>query len=166
MSPRARVYLFDTNSIIEGVRIGAWNALCGGLEIQSVEECEAECRRGDSLSSGYISVQETALSRMKTVHPVSEEQRAALLLQIDASALDPGELDLHAHALSRDDSAWSICSPDRASVKIGVGLRWQDRLVSLEELMNEVGFRPQHSLRRHFLKAWLSQRRTEALLGI
>lgn len=165
-SSRAPVYLLDTNAIIEAVRVGVWNALCGGLDVHTVEECRDECRRGDALSSGYITVSATALDRLGAVHPVTEAQRASFVLRTDASALDPGELDLYAHALGRADSVWVLCSPDRAAVRIGVELGWRDRLVSLEELVDAVGSRPNPPLRPHFRTAWLSQRRTEALLGL
>jgi hypothetical protein len=103
---------------------------------------------------------------MNAIHAVAESARAALLLQADASALDQGELDLYAHAASRDQIRWLVCSPDHASVKIGVTLGWQDRLVSLEELADLVGARPNPVLRKHFMKSWLSQERTKALLGM
>lgn len=165
MSSASPIHLLDTNSIIESVRVGAWNALTGGLDIQTVLECAEECRRGDTLSSGYISVSEPDLSRLSAVHAVSEAEKAALFIQTNASSLDHGELDLYAHALARTGVQWLICSPDHASVKVGVALGWQDRLISLEELVDQVGARPRATLRQHFTKRWLSRERTKALLG-
>lgn len=159
------VYLIDTNAIIESVRVGVWNALTGGLPLETVEECADECRRGDTFADGYISVSDADLRRTSAIHQVSESDRAALLLQTDVSSLDQGELDLHAHALTRSDSNWLICSPDGAAVKIGVALGWQDRLVPLEQLVDSVGARPRLGLRQHFRTHWLSRQRTAALLG-
>lgn len=159
-------YLFDTNAIIEAVRIECWPALSGGLRIQTVAECVEECRRGEPLSSGYIRVTEEDLSRLDEVHPVTAEDRAALLLFGDeAAALDAGELDLFAHAGARTDYVWLICSPDRASVRLAVAMEWADRLVSLEEAMDAAGARRASALRRHFTRRWLSAARTDALLG-
>ncbi|MEQ8329908.1 MAG: hypothetical protein RH859_05515 [Longimicrobiales bacterium] len=160
----ATAYLLDTNGIIEAVRVGVWNALSGGLSLETVEECVAGCRRGDALSGGYVSVGPGDLARLDAVHPVSDEARARLLLATDASALDAGELDLYAHALGRPDPDWRICSPDHASVRVGVSLTWADRLVSLEELIDVVGARPRPPLRRHFSASWLSVQRVKALL--
>lgn len=165
MPSSSAVYLLDANAIIEAVRAHIWNALTGGLDIQSVTECRDECRRGDSLSSGYISVSDVDLDRMSAVHSVSEQERASLSLHTDVSSLDNGELDLYAHALGREDPDWLICSPDIASVKVGVALGWQDQLISLEEMIAEVGERPSPPLRMHFKKDWLSRERTKALLG-
>lgn len=159
------VHLLDTNAIIEAVRVGVWGAVAGGLAIETVEACREECRRGDRLSDGYVSVSEADLNRLAAVHAVSEEERAGLLLETDASSLDRGELDLHAHARVRPNGGWTICSPDLAAVRLGVAMEWGDRLVSLEELVRSVGARPSPALRPHFTRRWLSRTRTRALLG-
>jgi hypothetical protein len=158
------LYLLDTNSIIEAVRTNCWNAITGSLRIETVAECREECLRGDRLSTGYVSVSGAELARLAAVHPVSEMERAALLLVPSAASLDAGELDLFAHAYGRRDEAWFVCSPDRASVRLAVELGVHDRLISLSELVRLTGTRPSPRLRSHFEQAWLSSERTAALL--
>lgn len=159
------IYLFDTNAIIEAVRTSVWNALTGGLNLQTVAECADESRCGDRFSTGYVTVSERDLERMAAVHAVSELEVANVLLMDRAEALDPGERDLFAHALtlSRDD-LWVICSPDLASVRFAVAAGIGDRLVSLEEAIAAVGARPKLPLRGNFTTAWLTTERTKIML--
>ena|GEM_PF-1724727 len=165
--PAAPIYLFDTNAIIEAVRTGVWNALTGGLAIETVRECADECRKGDTLSTGYVSVSEEQLARLTAVRDVSDAHRAAILLNDASAGLDPGERDLFAHALSLPaDTAWALCSPDRASVRFAVAVDCEDQLISLEEAIGTVGARAAPPLRDHFTSRWLSVERTRARLGI
>jgi len=54
--------------------------------------------------------------------------------------LDGGEKALWAHVLARPN-AWLLCGPDKASLRIGVRLNLRDRLVPLERLLDDAGFR-------------------------
>ena len=105
------------------------------------------------------------LSRLSAVHTVSVSERAAFrLAYAEADAMDAGEQDLFSHAITRQDDAWLLCSPDKASLKAGVKLGWEDRLCSLEELANQVGVRPNPAFHRNVGSAWLSGERTHLLL--
>lgn len=163
------VVLVDTNAIIEAVRTSTWNALTGGLLFQTVEECAEEAGRGDSNKPSYVAVSNKDLIRLHKVHRVSDANRAHYLLRDpDAMGMDPGERDLFAHACSREasgDSVWVVCSPDKASIRAAVRIGWADRLVSLERLSDEVGARPKLPFKAHFGETFLSQFRTEYLLG-
>lgn len=158
--------LVDTNVIIEAVRAGCWNVLTGGLVVETVEECREETRRGAG-RKGYVEVSEAHLGRLRAVHPVDDVQRATLLLaSATAPALDPGEMDLLAHALSRSrqgDEVWVLCSPDRASVRTMVELELHDQLRSLQELLSAVG--GSAAITAHFGTPWLVEFRTVCLLG-
>ncbi len=68
-------------------------------------------------------------------------------------ALDQGEASLWAHALSRDDD-WKLCGPDKASPRCGVRLGFRDRLVSLEDLLLDIGHRPRTALREAYTRRW------------
>lgn len=161
---KSPLYLLDTNAIIEAVRTGCWNAITGGLHVETVTECRDECLRGDRLSTGYVTVSPADLSRLAAIHPVSEEEMAMLLLVPEAAALDDGERNLFAHAYGRSDDVWLVCSPDHASVDLGVALGWEDRLISLADMLRLVGGRADPPLRSHFDSPWLSRHRTLALL--
>lgn len=41
------VVLVDTNVVMEAVRTHCWNAMAGGLWVETVEECREEALRGD-----------------------------------------------------------------------------------------------------------------------
>ncbi len=161
------VYLFDTNAIIEAVRTGIWAAVAGGLSVETVEECQEECRRGDMLSSGYVAVEQADLDRLRTVHVPSDPEIAAVIVMDHAEGLHNGERDLFAHALHRLQSDdWLVCSPDKASVRFAVAVGYGDQIISLEEAVRRVGARVPSDLRDHFTERWLATRRTEARLGI
>lgn len=150
--------LVDTNAIIEAVRTGCWNALTGGLAVETVEECRDETRRGAGRKD-YVEVDETHLRRLRAVHAVDDLQRAGLLLSSStAPALDPGERDLLAHALHRaneGDEVWVLCSPDRATVRTMVELGRHPHLRALQELVAAVG--ASSNLAVQFGAAWLAE---------
>ncbi|MCH7490958.1 MAG: hypothetical protein IID05_09705 [Gemmatimonadetes bacterium] len=135
-------------------------------DIETVTECADECRRGDRLSTGYVSVSDANRARLRTVHTVAEIDVASLLILDWTSPLHDGERDLFAHALGRaTPPPWRVCSPDHASVKFGVSAGFGDHLVLLEDAIGAVGGHPTTPLRRHFLTRWLSSERTKARLG-
>ena len=161
------IYLFDTNAIIEAVRTGVWKGLAGALNLQTVEECADESRRGDRLSTGYVVVSEADLERFAMIHAVSDLEVANVLLMERAEALHDGERDLFAHALAlAEEEVWVVCSPDLASVKFAVAAGIGDRLISLEEAMKAVGAKAKPELRGNFTSAWLKAERANALLGL
>lgn len=94
-------------------------------------------------------------SSLAAVHSVNVRERAQLALCRGSIALDEGEEELWAHALGRDD-AWLLCGPDKASLRCGVRLGYRDRLVSLEELLKQVGHSPS-GLRMAYTQKWHDQ---------
>ena len=169
MIPRGSVVLVDTNIIIEAVRTRCWNALTGGLRLETVAACRLEAGQGDRHRPGYVEVTEEDLGRLGAVHSVTALERAALGLDYPHAAnMDSGERDLFAHAYGRaggGDQTWLLCSPDRASIRAAVALGWADRMHSLEALVAAVGARCNPPLANHFGQRWLSDFRTGCLLG-
>jgi len=70
--------------------------------------------------------------------------------------LDKGEKALWVHVLARSD-AWVLCGPDKASLRIGVRLNLRDRLVALERLLDDAGFRPKTPFKGAYRQDWLSR---------
>lgn len=160
---QGRCVLVDTNIIIEAFRTGCWKALTACYSIETVEKCHEEALTGDRLRPGYVEVDPAALKGRLVVHPVASSDLAGLALACpDADALDAGERHLFAHARGRSD-AWIATCADRAAVRIALSLGWQDRFHSLEALSRPTGARP--ALKRHFTEDWLSEVRTDFLLG-
>lgn len=158
--------LVDTNVIIEAVRTGCWAALTGRLRVETVDTCRDEARAGNSARPGYVHVGLEHLARLHRVHPVSPVHRAAFALAYEgADGMDDGERDLFAHAHGRDDEAWVLCSPDKASIRAAVSLDWGDRLRSLGSLAALAGARPKLRMKAHFEEAWLAMWRTHYRLG-
>lgn len=160
------VVLVDTNVIIEAVRTGTWAAITGQLSIESVEVCRNEALAGaERASPGYIAVSPVDLARLRAVHRVPSVAQAALKLAYpQADVLDAGEHDLLAHAYQSRPADLQVCSPDKAAVRAAVTLGLGDQLVSLEDLLNRVGARPQPPLRVQFTTAWLRSFRTKVRL--
>src|SRR5262249_32419072 len=97
-------------------------------------------------------------------HAVSDAQRAAAVVRDQhVSVLDPGGRDLWAPALMRSDG-WVLCGPDRASPRRGGRLGLRARLVSLEELLTDIGHRPRTALRTHYTARWLMDCLNEMVL--
>jgi hypothetical protein len=97
------------------------------------------------------------IADLKVVHTVSDAERAeALIREGEIATLDEGEKALWAHALARAD-AWVLCGPDKASLRIGVRSNLRDRLVALDRLLNDTGFRPKTPLKAAYSQDWLSR---------
>lgn len=162
------VVLVDTNVVMEAVRTRCWNAVTGGVSVETVEECRNEALRGDRGRPGYLAVSEQDLARMRKVHPVSALGRANFAMAYpEAQNMDRGERELFTHAyarVSRGDSVWIISSADKACVRAAVALGWHERMHSLGALAAAVGVRPPALLERYG-ERWLSQVRTAYLLG-
>ena len=146
--------LVDTNVILTCFRIGAWRALSGGYGVETVEDCVTETQTGFQRRRVEDRIDAGELSRsLKAVHAVSDIERARVAIQGADLALDPGELSLWAHALSRND-AWIFCGPDKASLRLGVRLGFRERLAALEQLLDDVGYRSRQPLPTAFTAAW------------
>lgn len=163
------VVLVDTNIVMEAVRTRCWNAVTGGLRVETVEECRDEALRGDRGRPGYLPVTPADLGRIRTVHPVSEVERVTFAMDYpDAESMDPGERDLFAHAyarVARGDAVWLVCSADRACVRAAVALGWHEQMYSLATLAEAVGAEPRLPLLNQYGERWLSAVRTEYLLN-
>jgi len=156
--PRRTVpILTDTNVIIECHRVGSWVALTSGYKIETVWDCVTETQTGFQRRRPNEQIDVESLKRLANVATVSDAERAdALIRDPEIVFLDDGERALWAHALTRTDT-WYMCGPDRASMRLGFRLGLRDRLVSLEELLNDVGHRPRTALRDNYTARWLAE---------
>lgn len=155
--------LVDTNIIIEAFRTRCWKALTVYYQVETVEKCYEEALTGDRLRPGYVEVDSAVLKEKLVIHQISSLELAALALTCpDADALDAGERHLFAHAHGRSD-AWIATCADRAAVRIAFTLGWKERICSLEILNKPTGAKP--SLKHHFTEEWLSEVRTDFMLG-
>jgi len=163
---RGQAILVDTNIIIEAVRTNCWGALTAHFSIETVETCCEEARSGERHRPGYVVVEEKALREGLKVHRIAESDLVALgLRDPESKRLDPGERHLWAHALARGD-AWAACCCDNAAVRSAVRLGWEDRLMSLEELVRAAGaIAALGKLKDQFGTDRLSLWRTQAILA-
>jgi len=160
---QGQVVLVDTNIIIEAFRARCWKALTAYYRVETVEKCYEEALTGDRLRPGYVEVDPAVLKGKLIIHRVASLELAALALTCPyADALDAGERHLFAHAHGRPD-AWIATCADRAAVRIAFTLGWKERICSLEALSKPTGAKP--ALKRHFTEDWLSQVRTDFMLG-
>jgi hypothetical protein len=152
----------DTNALIEAHRVGAWNALRGSYGVETVETCLTELATGRRAPPAGVLA--ATRSRLTGVHDVSQAERAVVALS-DGPALDAGERDLWAHAVSRTD-AWVLCGPDAASMKWAFKNGFRNRLASLGRLLVDAGARPRWPLRVQFEQDWLDDVMRKCVLGI
>lgn len=144
--------LLDNCAISACVAAGAWSALASRYTLETVEEVEREATTGYQ-HRGIIPPRE--FREQVAVHAVSDAARFDMQVQhAGLGALDEGERDLWVHALARSD-AWVLCGPDIASIKFGVLNGYQDRLVSLEQLLKAIGQTPKSKLADHQTEKWL-----------
>jgi hypothetical protein len=148
--------LVDTNVILECWRVKAWRALAGGYgveTVETVEDCVIETQTGYQRRRAEQRIGLGALqTSLAAVHKVADAARAAAVLR------DP----LWAHALARADT-WVLCGLDKASLRFGVRVGLRDRLVSLEDLLHDVGHRP-GTLRANYTSGWLLRTLAELVI--
>jgi hypothetical protein len=156
MPPHPGPILLDTMVFIECWRVGGWKALAGRYRLETVETCEAELLTGFQTRPPEQQIPPGAVREACTIHPVDDRQRAeASLREPQLGVLDAGEQDLWAHAFGRADD-WILSGPDKASLRVAVRQGFRDRLVSLEQLLGDVGFSPSR-LRENHKRDWLEK---------
>jgi hypothetical protein len=161
---QGRVVLVDTNIIIEAIRVGCWAALTGYFRMETVAKCREEARTGRGYRPGYVTVTDEDLRERLAVHEVDDVELVELAVRDPRSSfLDAGEKHLWAHALRRTDG-WSASTADAAAVHAAVRLGWEDRLVSLEEMVESCGSRTGGKLAKQFRAEQLRAWRTAAVL--
>jgi hypothetical protein len=155
VTQRSNPLLVDTNVILEAFRTSSWKALTGGYSVETVEACVIETQTGYQRRRQEVQIEEADLrAKLAAVHKVTDAQRAEALIRGLGISLDPGELDIWAHAITRKD-AWILCGPDTASMRFGIRIGCRNRLVSLEGLLRGVGFLAKGSLRANYTEKWL-----------
>ena len=148
------VLLLDTNVILEAHRTGSWRALVGGYQVETVEDCVTETQTGFQRRRPEQQIDGVELrASLGTVYPVGDLERAELKLGTPDIELHIGEASLWAHALGWNDE-WVLCGPDKASLRCGIRLGFRERLVPLEGLLNDVGYRPGTALRAQYTRRW------------
>jgi hypothetical protein len=96
------------------------------------------------------------------IEQVPAVQLAGLDLRLGGEfALDAGERALLAHLVARKD-VWIVCSPDKACILALHRLQLLDRSVSLEQLLDTVGYRA--TLRNNYTRRWMEKIRTDLIL--
>jgi hypothetical protein len=157
--------LTDTNVILECWRVSAWRALASRYGVETVEDCVIETQTGFQRRRAEQQIDNAQLrASLAAVHKVGDKEQAAAAVRDPLfSSLDLGERSLWAHALTRSD-AWVLCGPDKASLRLGVRLGLRDRVVALEALLNDIGFRPKESLRANYTTKWLAQALNEIVI--
>jgi hypothetical protein len=157
--------LVDINVILESHRIGAWPALAGGYQVETVEDCVTETQTGFQRRRAEQQIDAKALrASLKAVHAPGDREIAAVAVRAPDIALDIGERSLWAHALTRSDG-WILCGPDKASLRFGVRAGYRERLVALERLLDEAGYRPREPLKLAYTSRWLEKTLSELVLS-
>jgi len=150
--------LLDNCAISACCEVGAWNALCGYFDLETVEQVASEAATG---ASHREIIDPTEFRSQVTVHNVSRKARLEKQAEFaELANLDDGERDLWVHALDRTGS-WILCGPDTASIRFGVRAGHGDKLISLEELCRRMGYTPKKTLKSHQTSVWLRARISE-----
>ena len=130
-----------------------------------LRDCVAETQTGYQRRRPEHQIDPSELrDSLATIHSVGDRERAELAVPAPDIALDRGEKSLWAHALNRHDH-WMLCGPDKASLRLGVRLGFRERLVALEQLLNDIGYRPRTPLRRNYTRKWLAETCAELVLA-
>jgi hypothetical protein len=162
---RGSIVLIDANAIIEAHRVRIWNALSKAFEIHTVEKVVMETQEGAHNRHEGNNIVETELrTSLAYVHPVTEAERAVVHAIAGGVLLDDGELDLLAYAHTLGASkVWLLNSPDKASVRYCHQRKWQDSVVSLEEMNTLIGL--ERALKFNYTSKWLSDYKLDLYMG-
>lgn len=133
VEPNAHV-LVDTNVIIEAHRVDCWKFLVGTYRLDTVENCVVECETGNQRIKNSVPVDTRDLVKRLSPKKIDSRELCQLVMRCpDSQHLDDGEKHLMAYAITLQ-SAYLVCSPDKACVRIGLQLGILDSFISLEEL--------------------------------
>jgi hypothetical protein len=157
---------FDTNVAIESHRVGAWKAIASAIGLITVEKVIEECGAGAGRREGYVEIDVAAMRTAVEVLKVTGQELTTLRLKLAGRVnLDAGEENLLAKSISGKGS-WKICSPDNALIRACALLGHLENVISLEELLERIGFRCKIPLQRQYTKTWLSMKKTDLLLEL
>ena len=96
---------------------------------------------------------------LKASHVVTDEQRAVIaILGVTCGIPQPdhGERDLWSYVLAqRPAEPWSLCGPDKTSLRIGDAAGLRENLTSLNALVDGVGHACRPPLQDHHTEKWL-----------
>lgn len=145
--------LLDNNAIGDVVDLGLWKGLLASYPGQLVTVREIEGEAGTYFRGLSDGVALMASLQQLRVHDVTRAERDAVAARTLGVALDPGERDLWAHALGRQDG-WILCGPDKGTLRASVKLGLEARIVSLETLLQDAGLSTK-GLELHQTEAWL-----------
>ena len=124
------------------------------IKIETVEDCVTETQTGYAQRSPEEQIAASDLTTsLAAVHQVTDLKRAELALRIGDITLDRGEESLWAHAVHQS-GIWFLCGPDRASLRVALKLGLRERIVSLEELLQNTGHRTRNTLKPAYTKQW------------
>lgn len=162
-----QIVLVDTNVIIEAHRTGCWNSLANFFHLETVQTCVIETQTGFQNRSPAQTIAEATLQEtLKNIAVITKIQEAEFLIKYpNAPALDPGERHLLAHAITRSDT-WLINSPDLAAMRFACTNGLDERLISLESMVNRIKARLTDCLALQYTEAWHTQTKTRMLLGM
>jgi hypothetical protein len=155
--------LLDNCAISACCDAGAWKALVSRYKLETVEEVASEA------ATGYQHreiIDPKDFREQVVIHKVSRHERLAREIEFDhLGSLDDGERDLWVHAMGREDG-WILCGPDTASIRFGVMAGHAGRLVSLEELLNAIGYSTKGKLKEYHSKKWLTNKIEQFVLEL
>ena len=141
--------LVDTNVILECWRADAWKALAGGYQVETVEDCVIETQTGFQRRRDEQQIDNARLrASLAAVQKVGDAESTPAIAVRDPlfSSLDRGEQSLWAHALTRKDD-WVSLRSRQSEPTLRRAAWFRERLVALESLLGDVGFKPKYPLR-------------------
>ena len=170
---KIRVFV-DTNIILESFRTGCWQDITQKFVIETVEKCAEETLAGDPDNPGHITVKPIELNKgLAHQYSVSSKNIDYLLLANPAFQniwLDDGEKQLFAWLFAHKKSLPNdilIATADKAAIRAAHAIDFLDHVTSLEELAHQSKVRELilKKLKNQYRKDWLSQIKTDILLG-
>ena len=168
-----RLLLLDANVVIALFARGLWDAVLEGCDVHLAEtvlgeahfyEDEEKVRHDFDLKECVSQNKLKVFSVLPSELALFKSQFAPLYLE----KLDPGETESLAYLLNQKEQDFRLCSADKIVYRILGALRLRDKGVSLEEVLDAIGYGRQ--LPRHFTKAyreqWTARGFTEGLTGV
>lgn len=165
MSTKPKEILYvDTMVVIEATRTKCWKAILNRYDVRTVTTVEVETQSGARGIGGYVKVDgdlfrnKVKVSEVSCLDLAEAMERSATLVGIDA-----GERDLLAYAVKQPEGL-ILTTADRAAVRCACELGMAERLISLEELAQACGQKPE--LKDHYSKSWLAWVKLQMSMGM
>ncbi len=147
-----RLRLLDADVVIDLHSLGLFEKMCRAYEVYVTQEVYEEAtyfKKGGSKNSINIAGKVTVIKNVELegLEKVEKEAKEARLV------IDPGESTSIAY-INQTDEKMTFCSCDKAAIKLISYMELDQKTISLERALRDIGYHKRNLYPRHYEKTF------------